>query len=268
MAQYPIAFNCPNCNSNHFIRFGKAQNIQRYKCKTCHKTFKDTTDTPLHWLHKKHKVARYLEALSLGLSVRKAANHAGISKNTSFRWRHKFLSSLAEKPKATVEKTATGIAIIRLPYSAKGRKKAPEKNSSPSNSLIIVGEETLSIHKLSTRRVSYNASAYLNTYFPNSKQAIVPGINTHQITQNTPSCTRIKNRKTAQLFTDNVRKEVVEIQQWMKRFRGVATKYLQQYWEWYLYLNKSNEIKNSFQTFQTWCITERCIKKYRVLIKQ
>lgn len=268
MAQYPIALNCPNCNSNHFIRFGKSKNTQRYKCKTCNKTFKDTTDTSLHWLHKKCKVAKYLEALRQGLSVRKAAKHAGISKNTSFAWRHKFLSSLAEKPKTIIEKTVTGTAIIRLPYSAKGRKKEPEKNNSPSNSLIIIGEEIHSINKLNTKRARFSASTLLSTYFPYGMTATISNRDTHRLLKNTPSVTIITNKSIAKQYTDNTKQSIIELQLWMKRFRGVATKYLQQYWEWYSYLKKSNERKNSFQIFQTWCITQRCIKKYRMLISQ
>lgn len=103
MVQYPRAFDCPYCSSISNVRRGTVKNIQVYTCRSCGKSFRDTTNTSLHRLHKKDKVAKYLQAMRLGLSVRKAAAYAGVSKNTSFAWRHKFLcsASLMSRPKET-----------------------------------------------------------------------------------------------------------------------------------------------------------------------
>ena len=37
---------CPYCKSNHFIKYGKFNGIQRYKCKNhkCLRTFSNRTD--------------------------------------------------------------------------------------------------------------------------------------------------------------------------------------------------------------------------------
>lgn len=41
------ATHCPYCNSDKFVKNGKAKTHQRYICKTCNKTFTDTNKTIL-----------------------------------------------------------------------------------------------------------------------------------------------------------------------------------------------------------------------------
>jgi hypothetical protein len=47
--------------------------------------------TPLAGLRHKDKWLNYEQAMVQGLSIRKAATRCGIAKNTSFKWRHRFL---------------------------------------------------------------------------------------------------------------------------------------------------------------------------------
>ena len=43
---------CPYCKSNHFIKYGKFNGIQRYKCKNhnCLRTFSNRTESPFNSL--------------------------------------------------------------------------------------------------------------------------------------------------------------------------------------------------------------------------
>lgn len=122
MAQTYSVCTCPHCDSTEFRKHGTDRGIQRYYCKKCCKTFKETTKTPIHGLHKKNKVAIYLEALKNGMSVRKAAVVTGISKNTSFAWRHKLLSSLPAQTIVRNSGHVAAIKIIETPYSNKGKR--------------------------------------------------------------------------------------------------------------------------------------------------
>jgi transposase len=47
-------------------------------------------------LRKRHLWQGYAQALTQSLSVRKAAIQCGVSKNTAFLWRHRFLSQIAD----------------------------------------------------------------------------------------------------------------------------------------------------------------------------
>ncbi len=62
----------------------------------CNHTFTLLSGTPLARLRHKDRWLTYSEALIEGLSVRQAARRCGIHKNTSFRWRHRFLQLPAQ----------------------------------------------------------------------------------------------------------------------------------------------------------------------------
>ena len=63
---------CPHCGHETFQRWGKSNGMQRYRCKSCLKTFNAVTGTPLARLRKKEKWLEYSEAMIESLSDRKA----------------------------------------------------------------------------------------------------------------------------------------------------------------------------------------------------
>ena len=88
---------CPHCASADVHRYGCAGGLQRPRCQQCHKTFNAlTTGTPLARLRDKPKWLAYLAAMKQSLTVRQAAADTGIHRNTSFRWRHRFLSWISQ----------------------------------------------------------------------------------------------------------------------------------------------------------------------------
>ena len=84
--------HCPACNSNHAHRHGHAHGLQRYRCAPCGRTFNALTGTPLARLRHKSLWLDYADCLLASDSVRKAASQLGVHRNTTFRWRHRFLS--------------------------------------------------------------------------------------------------------------------------------------------------------------------------------
>ena len=84
--------SCPKCSSSAYHRHGHAHGLQRFRCTGCGKTFNSLTGTPMAWLHYKFKWLEYSDCLLSSYTVRKAAIRCEIHKNTSFRWRHRFLS--------------------------------------------------------------------------------------------------------------------------------------------------------------------------------
>ncbi|MGK5004062.1 IS1595 family transposase [Janthinobacterium sp. LB2P70] len=83
---------CPACGSAHLHRHGHAHGLQRYRCVPCGRTFNALTGTPLAHLRHKTLWLDYADCLLASDSVRKAARQLGVHRNTSFRWRHRFLS--------------------------------------------------------------------------------------------------------------------------------------------------------------------------------
>jgi transposase-like protein len=82
---------CPRCGSGHWHRHGHANDLQRFRCRECGRTFNDLTGTPLARLRLRGKWLDYLDTLLDAKPVRKAAARVGVHRNTAFRWRHRFL---------------------------------------------------------------------------------------------------------------------------------------------------------------------------------
>ncbi len=82
---------CPHCHSCLINRHGKAEAMQRYRCKNCTKTFNAVTNTPLARLQHKEKWLDYFQCMISGKVLRESASDCGINLKTSFRWRHRFL---------------------------------------------------------------------------------------------------------------------------------------------------------------------------------
>lgn len=78
------------------IKWGRKDELQRYRCAGCGRTFNSLTATPLARLKNKGAWVGYAEALVDGLSVRKAGKKLKIHFTTACRWRHRGLTHLCE----------------------------------------------------------------------------------------------------------------------------------------------------------------------------
>ena len=86
--------SCPHCQSDQLKRWGSSDDRQRYRCKSCLKTFNALTGTPLARLRHPEKWQTYLNGMSHSTTLRVAARECGVTLHTSFRWRHRFLAVL------------------------------------------------------------------------------------------------------------------------------------------------------------------------------
>lgn len=261
-------YSCPYCNCSSLTLYGKVRNIQRYKCKNCERTFRETSGTPLFRLHKVDKVQKYIEALKKGMSIRKAAKYVGISDRTSFVWRHKFLSSLTSKEVIDCNKTDANIQIITMKYSAKGRKKAPEKNTDPTRTLIIQRSNQVCLYRLDPNSPVKNASEIL-------KESNIPNYiigKPHKLISSSicryGNNKKVYNSKIIKACKKELTQHVQCLNDWMARFRGVASKYLQQYWNWYLNLHNMKGIVNYMELFAERCFSERNLNQFEKLKMQ
>ncbi|TBW07862.1 IS1595 family transposase [Azotobacter chroococcum subsp. isscasi] len=88
--------SCPHCQSSELQPWGSSGGLSRYRCKSCGKTSNPLTGTAMARLRKRPLWQSYAEALTQSLTVRGAAKHCGVSKNTAFLWRHRFLTQIAD----------------------------------------------------------------------------------------------------------------------------------------------------------------------------
>src|SRR5574337_265007 len=91
-ARFDAAPKCPHGADTQPYRHGHADGLQRYRCHACGKTFNALTGTPLAKLRHKAKWLDFLQAMLASRTVRQAASEVGVHRNTSFRWRHRFLA--------------------------------------------------------------------------------------------------------------------------------------------------------------------------------
>lgn len=69
---------CPHCHSSLINRHGKTNDIQRYLCKNCLKTFAATTGTPLARLRYKEQWVNYMKCMLDSKVLRVCAKECGI----------------------------------------------------------------------------------------------------------------------------------------------------------------------------------------------
>jgi transposase-like protein len=120
--------HCPNCSGERIVKNGSASGLQRYLCRGCKRTFNALTGTPLARLHLRGKWLGQTQALRDGLSLSAVQKQLGIARTTAHRWRHRFLTL----PKSQRTQSLTGIAESDQTYflrSAKGQRQPLERAS-------------------------------------------------------------------------------------------------------------------------------------------
>jgi transposase-like protein len=70
--------------------------LQRYRCQTCKRTFNALTGTSLARLRKKDNWLDFSRTLVESKTLRQGATALGVHRNTTLRWRHRFLRSIKD----------------------------------------------------------------------------------------------------------------------------------------------------------------------------
>ena len=95
--------SCPHCQGTALDRHGQVSGLQRYRCQTCHRTFNALTGTALARLRKKDKWLGFSAALVASQPLRPAAAALQVHRNTTLRWRHRFLGSVKADRTASLQ---------------------------------------------------------------------------------------------------------------------------------------------------------------------
>jgi transposase-like protein len=91
--------SCPHCGHTKYVRFGRKSGSQRYKCKSCGRSFTEYSGTWMAGIHHKDKIEGYLRLMVDEKSLDRIKESLSINKKTAFDWRHKILASLSETDK-------------------------------------------------------------------------------------------------------------------------------------------------------------------------
>lgn len=75
--RFELKLACPHCAGVRLSRYGSASGLQRYRCRSCRKTFNALTGTPLARLRHKPKWLGYLAAVAESKTVRQSRRRGG-----------------------------------------------------------------------------------------------------------------------------------------------------------------------------------------------
>ena len=115
---------CPTCKSVNCIKNGHTKSyIQTYKCNDCKRRFNDISGTVLeHTKLNYQQVEIFFECMDNKLSIRKTAKKMGVNKSTVFLLRHKVLDILSNIRKNIALKDKTQVDEKHESINLKGTK--------------------------------------------------------------------------------------------------------------------------------------------------
>jgi transposase-like protein len=261
---------CPDCGSLHVIKNGKANGRQRYLCKDCKKTFGDLTNSVFSHTKLSLRIwMEYTRCMILGYSIRKSADIVGVCIKTSFFIRHKILDAVRTnmgigKLEGIVEMDETFFAesfkgnhmrsnTFTMPRKSRKRGKeiklrgisheqvcvttAIDRNDTAVLECVCMGR----IRSTDLKR-AYNGKI--------NSQSIICSDSHKSYIQFTKDFTlehvRIKTgkHKNGVYHINHVNALHSNLKEWIRRFKGVATKYLANYLYWFKWLESTKRDKD------------------------
>jgi len=254
---------CPHCASSEFTHWGQSNDLPRYRCKACLKTFNVLTGTPLARLRHKPLWLHYSEMMLESYTIRKAARELGIDKNTSFLWRHRFLMSpTIHKPKhlsGIVEADETffleshkgerGLSRKPRKRGGKATKRGTSDEQVPvlivrdrsglTSEAILPGVTADALTKVLTPLLDSDAILCSDGHRSYQAFSRKSGISHRPV--NLSAGHRVIDKA---FHVQNVNAYDSRLKSWMSRFHGVATKYLDHYLGWQRWLDSHTKVRD------------------------
>ncbi len=278
--------SCPHCNSDKITKHSKYKKGQRYKCKSCNRTFSPTTGTIIHHIKKPDKFGQYASIIEKEglLTVAEMAKRLEVSIPTSFEWRHKILLSLPkEKDKFSGETQMDDLWFL---YSQKGRKglkyarkrggsKRKGDNSFQAKIITASDKSQVKMKLAKIGRISKNdiISAVGDKFTKNTK-LVTDAHSSYSAFAKKAELEHVsftaKNHKAGTgenvQYINNMAERLKTLLN--RGMRGVSTKYLQQYVSYFAYREKNEiEIMEHLKNKKTWDIFTNIEKMYAKFIE-
>lgn len=253
---------CPVCRSVRRHKHGQNAGLQRFRCIDCGRTYNSLTGTPMARLRYKARWLEYTECLLRTTTVRGAAEHVHVHKNTTFRWRHRFLTL----PKTDRPLSLSGIAeademyLLESEKGSRNLERAPRHRGSAATKRGISDEQVCilvardrsgktvdcvtgkgPVTKAQLQRCLLpllGADSLLVTDANAAYRAFSKAENVSHEAVNLRAGVRVRGA----VHVQNVNAYHKRFREWMERFHGVATHYLPSYlgWRWVLDAKRIN----------------------------
>ena len=244
---------CPHCATSHPYRHGHANDLQRYRCRACRRTFNALTGTALARLRHKACWLDYLDRMLDTRSVRRSATELGVASTTSFRWRHRFLMrskddrvdrlrGIAEADEMFLLESHKGSRKLHRPPRKRGGK-ATKRGLSCQQVCILVARDrsgqiidavtgngpvtTQQLHQHLGPRLAPDVLLVTDAHAAYPPFARAAGISHEAVNL------RAGIRTRGALHIQNVNAYHSRVRGWLVGFRGVASRYLAHYFGWH-----------------------------------
>jgi transposase-like protein len=249
-----VESRCPHCGTARAIRWGSASGLPRFRCKACRRTFNPLTGTQLAGLRRRSSWAPFAESLRRGETLEEAAERCGIHRNTAHRWRHRFLQEptatlqalcgIAEADETLVLRSAKGQPDVRKAWGRPARRrggKARHRGRSPENVSVFVARDRSGatvdavFHKFDAAEVGRTLEPVLDR----DSILCTDGLNLYrtvaaELGVRHERLTALRQERVRGPFhIQNVNSYHSRWRGWMRRFRGVSTRYLENYLGWF-----------------------------------
>lgn len=257
--------SCPICGDvEHIVKNGKRAGSQRYICKHCKKSFMANTTSILERTHKSISVwKKFLECMVHGMSILKTAEVCEINKNTAFAWRHKVLDALSQMVEDTslegiVEADET-FFILSYKGQKAGLPRKPKKRGESASKRGLSREQVCVPCAIDRKGKVISKVSNLGRIQTQGLHRVFDGkIKNKSIlcTDKASAYVRFSADNDLKLIQIKGGKEKLGIyhinhanayhsglKTFLKTFKGVSTKYLNNYLTWNIFVSKKGTIK-------------------------
>jgi transposase-like protein len=257
-AKVAIANNCPHCASTKTRKNGYQYGVQRFVCNTCKKNFRVSTGSVTAHLKKRALLKVYIPNMLAGYSLEKCAKLTGISKQTSFDWRHKILSALGKFQKDQMLSGICESDDVFIAFSEKGNRHLEREARKRGKSVFIkkkrgINDDKVAIliscdrkgnkHLQVATRGRVSAEDINNVLKDKLEPKTVLCTDSHRSFEAFAKENNIEHQTIKVSAKEYVKKGIYHVQhvnqtaqdlkKWLETFNGVSTKYLQNYLNWY-----------------------------------
>ena len=227
---------CPNCNGRSYIKFGRYNGIQRYKCKECDKTFSRTTKAL--WSYSKKQPEKWVEFMELMLqkkSLRACSKILEINIRTAFIWRHKIMKKMSQD---ITDDRLEGKVFITKAMEKENFKGCRNITTSKRRNVWIVAAKDRrdSMIIAPVCKELWDENNFKNVVYSKIKEAsyIVPDYDRYMMNTAKKHNKGIVLNAYKEECVKNFRRN---LKIWIGGFKGVATKYLEGYLSYFIIFN-------------------------------
>jgi transposase-like protein len=245
---------CPRCQGKQLYRHGTKSGLQRFRCRACGRTFNSLTGTPLARLRHKEKWLDFGECMLDSRTVRETAARLGVDKNTSLRWRHRFLTltktdrpaclnGIAEADETFLLESQKGARNLQRTARKRGGKASKRGISKEQVCILVVRDRSGNTVDFVTGRGPVTVAQLKEHLRPvlapdallvtDANKAYRTFARQHGISHQYVNLSAGERMRGA-VHVQNVNGYHSRFHTWLRRFNGVATRYLPNYlgWQW------------------------------------